>query len=54
MTADRIAGVEHTIAADPAARAAAQTGRKDAAVFHELQRAVQALPAPTPKPRPGQ
>ena len=30
------------------------TGRKDAAVFHELQRAVHALPAPPPKPRPGQ
>src|SRR5216117_3307688 len=54
MTADRIADVEQTIAADPAARAAAQTGRKDAAVFHELQRAVHALPAPPPKPRPGQ
>src|SRR5437870_12652892 len=51
MTADRIADVERTIAADPAARAAAQTGRKDAPVFHELQRAVHALPPPPPKPR---
>ena len=53
MTADRIADVERTIATDPAARAAAQTGRKDAAVFHELQRAVHALPAPPPKSRNG-
>src|SRR5438309_1753604 len=53
MTADRIADVERTIAADPAARAAAQTGRKDATVFHDLQRAVHALPAAPPKPRSG-
>ncbi|HVH68652.1 MAG TPA: M48 family metallopeptidase [Gemmatimonadales bacterium] len=52
MTADRISDVQQVIAADPAARRAARTGRKDAPVFHELLRAVRVLPPP-PKAKPG-
>lgn len=50
MTGDRITDVERVIAADSAAQAATRTGRTDAPVFHDLQRAVRALPPP-PKPR---
>lgn len=46
MTGDRITDVERLIAADSAAQGAARTGRQDAPVFHDLQRAVRALPAP--------
>jgi beta-barrel assembly-enhancing protease len=51
MTADRITDVQQTIAGDPAARAA-RSGQQDAPVFHELQRAVRALPPPPPPPKP--
>lgn len=46
MTADRITDIEQVIAGDPAAHAATRTGRKDAPVFHDLQRAVRTLPPP--------
>ena len=49
MTADRIADVEHVIAADSAAQRAARAGDRDRPVFHDLQRAARALPPP-PKP----
>ncbi len=48
MTADRITDVEQAITSDPVALAATRTGLKDAPVFHELQRAVRALPPPRP------
>src|SRR2546427_10250499 len=50
MTADRITDVQQTIAADPAARTA-RTGKQDAPLIHELQRAVRALPPPPPPPK---
>lgn len=57
MTADRITDVERAIAADTAAQRAGQGGGggvRDRPVFHDLQRAVRALPPPPrPKPTPG-
>jgi beta-barrel assembly-enhancing protease len=49
MTADRISDVQQLIAADSAARRVARTGRKDDPSFHDLQRAVRALPPPPKK-----
>ena len=51
MTGDRISDVQQVIAADSAARRVGRTGRKDAPVFHDLQRAVRALPPPPPPPK---
>jgi predicted Zn-dependent protease len=49
MTAERISDVEAAIAADTAAQRVRRTGRRDAAAFADLQRAVRTLPPP-PKP----
>lgn len=48
MPAERISNAERIVAADPAARAALRTGRRDSDSFAELQRRLRALP-PAPK-----
>ncbi|MBI1966420.1 MAG: M48 family metalloprotease [Gemmatimonadetes bacterium] len=54
MTDDRITDVGRMIAADTAAQRAVHTGVRDRPVFHDLRRAVRALPPPPiPAHQPG-